>query len=317
MLLVTGGTGFLGRNFLEQAQEPCVFTGRDRTKGEEIARITGHRFIPIDLTRKLLSEVDDLGPITGIVHSAAMSSPWGTFDEFFINNYLATRFLLNFAIKQGIERFVHISTPSLYFDFKDRTMIPESFKPDRPVNHYAATKEMAEAEVFRESAKLHTTVLRPRGIFGKHDTTIFPRLVTLGDRGGIPLARKGQAVVDITHVDNVVHAIELALKGKHESGNAYNITNDEPMPVIDLINQLSQVLGRQMKVVHVPGKLMGAIARVLELAGKVTGREPGLTRYTAALLRYDQTLDITRAWNDLNYQPVRSIQDGLKDYAHV
>ncbi|AYG47778.1 hypothetical protein DV532_26185 (plasmid) [Pseudomonas sp. Leaf58] len=72
-----------------------------------------------------------------------------------------------------------------------------------------------------------------------------------------------------------------------------------------------------MKVVHVPGKLMGAISRALELAGKVSGREPGLTRYTAALLRYDQTLDITRARGELNYQPIRSIQDGLMDYAHV
>lgn len=317
MLLVTGGTGFLGRNFLEQAQEPCIFTGRDRTKGEEIARGTGHRFIPIDLTRSTLNEVKDLGPITGIVHSAALSSPWGTFDNFFINNYLVTRLLLNFAIVQGVERFVHISTPSLYFDFKDRTMIPESFMPDRHVNHYALTKQMAEAVVFRESAKLHTTVLRPRGIFGKYDTTIFPRLMTLGSSCGIPIARKGQAMVDITHVDNVVNAIHLALKGKHSSGNAYNITNGEPMRVIDLINQLSQVLGREMKVAHVPGKLMGAIASVLEVAGKLSGREPGLTRYTAALLRYDQTLDITRARIDLNYQPVRSILDGLQDYANV
>lgn len=314
MLLVTGGTGFLGRNFLEQTEEPCVFTGRNREKGEEIARLTGHQFIPIDLTRGLLDEVEG-GKITGVVHSAALSAPWGKYDDFFLNNFLVTRFLLNFAKRQGVERFVHVSTPSIYFDFKDRTMIPETFQPGNPVNHYAHTKQMAEQEVVSDSEKIHTTILRPRGIFGKYDTTIFPRLVALGDGQGIPLAREGKAVIDVTHVDNVVHAIHQALKGNQPSGHAYNITNGDPMCVIDLIQHLSSVLGREMKVRQVPGGLIGALAGVMEFIGDVTGREPLLTRYTAALLRYDQTLDISLARSELGYNPVRSIVDGLRDYA--
>jgi nucleoside-diphosphate-sugar epimerase len=226
-----------------------------------------------------------------------------------------THFLLDFAVSHGIKRFVHVSTPSLYFDFTDRTMILESFRPSRPVNHYADTKQRAEEDVFRYADRLHTTVLRPRGIFGKHDTTIFPRLVALGDGSGIPLARGGSAVIDITHVDNVVHAIHLALKSKHVSGQAYNITNGESMRVIDLIDGLSHVLGREMKVVNVPGVIMGAIAVVLDVMGHVLRKEPGLTRYTAALLRYSQTLDITKATTDLEYRPVRGLLDGLKDYA--
>jgi nucleoside-diphosphate-sugar epimerase len=315
MLLVTGGTGFLGRNFLEQTSEPCIFTGRDRTKGLEIAHLTGHCFLPIDLTQNELGEIADLGAVTGVVHCAALSSPWGSYENFYRMNVLATRFLLEFAVSRGIERFVHISTPSLYFDFQNRQMIRETFCPAKPVNHYARTKQMAEAEVFCFSQRLHTTVLRPRGIFGKHDTTIFPRLVALGDGAGIPLSRNGNAVVDVTHVDNVVHAIHQALRCHHDSGRVYNITNDQPMRVIDLIERLSYVLGREMKVRSVPGALIGGIARVMEVVGRITGNEPSLTGYTAALLRYDQTLDITEARIELNYHPVKKILDGLKDYA--
>lgn len=313
MLLVTGGTGFLGRNFLEQTQEPCYFTGRNLAKGMRVAHETRHRFLPIDLATE---DLTGLKGITGIVHCAAKSSPWGAYDEFFEHNVLATRRLLEFAKTNAVSRFVHISTPSLYFDFQDRQGVREDHRAATFANHYAHTKYLAELEVANYAGDMHVTVLRPRGIFGKHDTTIIPRIIELGDGRGIPLARDGNAVVDMTHVDNVVHAIKLALNGEHRSGEVYNITNGEPMRVIDLIDRLSYCLKREMKVRKLPGALVGTIASVLQAWGTLVGKEPSLTRYTAALLRYDQTLDILKAQHQLGYQPVKSIVDGLKDYCH-
>jgi nucleoside-diphosphate-sugar epimerase len=52
-----------------------------------------------------------------------------------------------------------------------------------------------------------------------------------------------------------------------------------------------------------------------ELQARITGREPRLTRYSLGVLRYDQTLDITRAKNNLGYVPNVSIADGLRRFA--
>lgn len=316
MILVTGGTGFLGQNFLEQWDDPCAFTGRNISKGTRLQLETDHRFMPIDLARDLLPS---LKGYKAVVHISALSSPWGKWKDFHENNVLATRRLLEQAVKDGVKQFVHISTPSLYFRFKDARDITENeVGPDDDfANHYAHSKFLAEQEVLKYQDRLHVTILRPRGIFGKHDTTIFPRLIKLGRSSGIPLPLHGEAVLDVTHVDNVTHAIRLALKAEHRNGQAYNITNGDPQNLMELLDKLSYCLGKPLKMREISPKLLMLIGRLGELKGLLTGKEPTLTRYTAGLLCFDQTLCISKARRELGYSPIRSIVDGLKDYAHV
>lgn len=323
MILVTGGTGFLGQNFLEQSAEPCAFTGRNLGKGTRIQLETGHKFMQVDLVSDPLPY---LKGFKAIVHSSALSSPWGSWREFNENNVLATRRLLEQAAEDGVKQFVHISTPSLYFRFKDARDITEnevgvspdlSTSPGLFANHYAYSKYLAELEVLKFQDRMHVTILRPRGIFGKHDTTIFPRVIAMGRGSGIPLPLKGEAVLDVTHVDNVTHAIRLALKCEHRNGQAYNITNGEPQNLMETLDKLSYGLGEPLKMRKVNPKLLMLLGRLGELKGLLTGKEPQLTRYTAGILCFDQTLSIKKAQRELGYQPVRSIVDGLKDYAHV
>ena len=140
-----------------------------------------------------------------IVHLAALSSPWGRYDDFYHTNVLGTLSLIN-AASCYLKRFIHISTPSLYFSYKDQFFIKENDPlPERLVNAYAETKKIAE-EVIKAS-KIPCIILRPRAVFGPFDTALFPRILRVCQNKGIPSFKKQSPLIDITYVDNVAYAI--------------------------------------------------------------------------------------------------------------
>jgi nucleoside-diphosphate-sugar epimerase len=320
-ILVTGATSGLGRNaaaFLVQQGEKVRATGRNRAQGETL-RAAGMEFAALDLAsagtaalQPLLQDVDT------VWHCAALSSPWGAWRDFHAANVQATSHLVQAAVANGVRRFVHISTPSLYFDFTHRLDIDESFRPARYVNHYASTKAQAE-DVIRQAAVAHpdTTfvMLRPRGIFGPHDRVLLPRMLRLlRERGGqLPLPRGGAAKLDLTYVGNVVHAMHLATTSTQvRSGDAFNITNSQPGSLREVLDALLARLGIAYRIKNVPYPVLDLAARAMQGWASVSGREPLLTRYSVGALNYDMTLSTRAAQETLGYQPLWTLDQSIE-----
>ncbi|MDR2207754.1 MAG: NAD-dependent epimerase/dehydratase family protein [Azoarcus sp.] len=318
--LITGATSGLGRNAVAQLAmmgRAVRATGRDLRVGEAL-RAQGIEFIPADLTmaqdevlERLLDGIDT------VWHCAALSSPWGDYRDFHAANVVATARLAHAAALKGVRRFVHISTPSLYFDFRHRTNIPETFRAARYANHYASTKAHAEDSI-RTIATSHpeTTfvLLRPRGIFGPHDRVLLPRILRiLRERHGrLPLPRGGAALLDLTYTENVVHAMLLAtFCDDIVSGEVFNITNGEPTRLRDVLEALLAPLGVRYRIVTPPYPVLDVAARAMEAFAAFSGKEPALTRYAVGALNYDMTLDITKARRVLGYEPVVKLTDGI------
>lgn len=323
-VLVTGGTGFLGRHLVWRllgAGHQVVFTGRNVAAAETVLRHAPSsgataEFAPIEHgevgAERALHEATCA--VDALVHCAALSSPWGSRRAFERANVEATREVLAVCKSRAIEHVVHISTPGLYFDFRDRLNIREDEPLPAPANFYAATKAAAEVLV-RQAAHLRSAViLRPRAIFGPHDNTLLPRLLRVARRGSLPLMRGGRAQLDLTYVDNVVDAIELALaqaKG-HPRGATFNISNGEPMQIGELFQVLAATFGLPTRLRQVPYSVVDVAARAMErLAWLRPGWEPPLTRYSAGLLAFSQTLDLTRARRHLGYVPRVPLREGL------
>ena len=73
-------------------------------------------------------------------------------------------------------------------------------------------------------------IIRPRGIFGEYDTAVLPRLLKISEKGFLPLIRRsgreaGGALVDVTYVGNVVHALMLAAEIDAGRGNVYQLAD--------------------------------------------------------------------------------------------
>ena len=317
-ILVTGGTGFLGRHLVWRLAEQghdVVFSGRDAAKAREVTERASRAvaFVPLShgtpdaLPALLRASVG----VDAIVHCAALSSPWGRRADFHAANVRSTEEVLAAMQANGAARLVHISTPSLYFQFRDRLAVREDEPLPPPVNLYAETKR--EAERLVRAANVPAVILRPRGIFGAWDDTLLPRLLRLLRRKRFPLFNRGDALIDLTYVDNVVDAILLALALPGTAQTTFNISNGQPQRAGDLFAQLARTFGLPWRPRHVPLATGLALARACELAGRVArGWEPPLTRYTVGTVAYSQTLDLQRAREHLGYVPRVEIAEGIR-----
>lgn len=251
----------------------------------------------------------------GVIHCAALSSPWGEYRDFYQTNVRGTEHLLDAALHGGIP-FVHVSTPSLYYQFQDRWNITEeSLFSERFANRYVKSKYLAEKGVERATLRgLHAVTIRPRAVFGPGDQVLLPRLIKALDRGGIPRFGKEEVWVDVSYVDNVAESLILALE-KGKRGAHYNITNGEPWELMALFRELLRGIGREMKVRNVPYPFAKMLAKGGTLLSRFTRREPLFTPYTVGVLKHSQTFDIQLARKELGYRPRISVKEGIKRYA--
>ncbi|WP_108127398.1 NAD-dependent epimerase/dehydratase family protein [Saccharospirillum mangrovi] len=317
-LLITGGTGMLGQALIRQsaATHTVRFTGRNRALGQTLANTHGAEFFAVDLADQS-GLMNACAGVDAVIHCAALSSPWGKRTDFETANVTGTENLLRAADKQNVSRFVHISTPSLYFDFADALNIRETQPlPGHFCNDYATTKARAEQAVL--ASKLHSVILRPRGIFGPADNAILPRIIAAVRNGTLWLPSGRNPKVDLTYVDNVADAALLAATKTVTSGAIYNISNGEPVQLLDVLACLFDAIDIPTRIRTLPYPLLAPVVAGVEQLHRwlPTQREPQLTRYSAALFHYHQTLDIERARTELGYAPQVSIDEGIRRYAH-
>jgi nucleoside-diphosphate-sugar epimerase len=247
------------------------------------------------------------------VHLAALSTPWGRRHDFLATNVEGTRRVLAAARAAGVRRLVHVSSPSVTFDNRDRRGVTEAEpRPARFLSAYQESKALAE-DLVRAATGLETVIVRPRAIFGPGDTSLLPRLLARARTGRLRIVGSGHNLADLTYVDNVVDALLLARDVPGAAGRTYLIANGEPVVLWDFIATCLRGLGLAPPTRHVPFQLAFALAGAAEALHRALPAlgEPPLTRYTVALLGRDQTIDLTAARRDLGYAARVSLAEGL------
>ncbi|MCL1123435.1 NAD-dependent epimerase/dehydratase family protein [Shewanella surugensis] len=315
--IVTGATGFLGSHlvkYLENQGYQILALGRNKDKGLKL-NSSQTRFKVVDLT--LGSHVINAFETADVIfHCAAFSSAWGQAQQFYLANVEATRHVLNAAEYYNVKRCVYVSSTSVYFDFTDKFNIKENqVLTSGFVNEYAKTKYLGEQVMLNECRNTEVVIIRPRGIIGEGDTSIFPRILALLNKGVFPLLNQGQALVDITYVKNVAHALFLAGSKPDLHQQCFNISNAQSMNVKTLIDTLIKHTNKSITFLPVAYPLLYGLAGTLESFAKIFNtKEPLLTCYATGLLAKSQTLDISAANNMLGYQPLYSLEHGIKQY---
>jgi nucleoside-diphosphate-sugar epimerase len=322
-VLVTGGSGFIGRHLVWRlAAEGCevLFSGRNAQAAAEVMALSPApvRWLALDhgspQAEALLADASR--GCDALVHCAALSSPWGSPQAFAQANLDSTAEVINACRVNQVRRLVHLSTPSLYFDFRDRLGIREDQPLPPPVNDYARSK--AQAEVLLGQAGLdECVILRPRAVFGPWDATLMPRLLRVMQRGAIPLMRGGRAQLDLTCVDNLVQAVWLALtRPLPRALCIYNLSNGTPLSFKELLEKMARQFDLPLRTRRLPWPLVHAVAHLLELKARLgNGDEPLITRYGAGVLAFSQTLDISAIQRELGYRPVISQEQGIAQHA--
>ena len=325
-VLVTGATSGLGRNAVEYLRRKGISvraTGRNEAMGRLLEKM-GAEFVHADLTQLVSSQAKVmLAGVDTLWHCSSFTSPWGTQEAFDLANVRATRRLGEWAVAWGVRNFIHISSPSLYFDYHHHREIKEEFRPQRFANEFARSKAAGEEVVnllAQANPNTRFTVLRPQSLFGPHDKVFIPRLAQMMHHyGSVLLPRGGAAQVDMTYYENAVHAMWLASQPVCDSlpsGRIYNITNGEPRSLKSIVQKLIDELDIHCRIRSVPYPMLDMVARSMEKFGNKAAKEPSFTHYGVSKLNFDFTLDISRAEQELGYQPIVTLDDGITQTAH-
>jgi nucleoside-diphosphate-sugar epimerase len=319
-VLLTGATGFLGYRTLEKLVDlphidSIVATGRNLPKYRHI----NHPKVSYQLgdlqNNGFVNEISK--GINIIINTASLSSPWGKRKAFEEANLQTQANLIQSAKAHHIGHFVYISSPSIYYNGKDRWNVKESDPlPLKFFNEYARTKHEAEQMLMGEFPSF--VILRPRALIGRGDSIIMPRLINAFDKGRLKIIGNGNNIVDLTSVSNVVDAILLALHPRKEALNeAYNISNGEPVNLWENISKVLIKLNRELKPKKVPFALIDTIATLMELKSTTTNhKEPTLTRYGVGTLAKSFTLDISKAKELLGYQPKVNTEAAIHEFVN-
>ena len=232
-LLITGATGFLGSSIVKKFAElkeynNIIATGRSLKPGSKVNSSKVQYLLGDLIDNKFVATLFEHN-IDMVINCASLSSPWGTYESFYQANCVTQHNLIQQSLNSSVKRFIYISSPSIYFDFKDRIGIKEeSLLPKKLVNHYANTKLKAEAML--ESSGLDFITLRPRALIGEGDTVIMPRLIRSYEEGKLKIMGSGKNMADLTSISNMVHAVQLSTTTAIENCNeAYNISNGAPV----------------------------------------------------------------------------------------
>jgi len=206
------------------------------------------------------------------------------------------------------------------FDGSDMEGVDESVPyPEHFHAYYPQTKAQAEQCVLAANDKTLATVsLRPHLIWGPEDNHLVPRILEQGAKGALRKIGRRACLVDTIYIDNAaeahVQAAEKLAIGSEVAGKAYFLSNDEPLPLWDVVNRILAAgnIAPVTKTIsprlaYAAGALLEKIYSLFRLPG-----EPRMTRFVARELSTAHWFDLSNAREDIGYSPKVSIDEGMR-----
>lgn len=297
--LVTGGAGFIGSHVTEAllARGHTVrvlddfSTARDdnlRAVQDRIELIEGSITDP-DAVWVAMKDID------WVFHLAALPSVQRSVEEPEPTHEVCatgTLRVLNAARQAGVRRVVYAASSSAYGNTTGALRREDD--PVAPLSPYAAAKLAGEfyCQSFTASYGLETVRLRFFNIFGPRQNPYSPYtgvialfLAAMSDGQAPSIYGDGRQSRDFTYVENAVQAMLRAAVAPAAVGKVYNIGSGGTVSVLELVARLNELLGTRIEPSHQPPR-----------AGDVMQSQA----------------DITRACQDLGYEPSVSFLEGLR-----
>ena len=324
-LIVTGGAGFIGANFVHtiRAERPdwrivnldaLTYAGNlenlTEIEGDEV-----YRFVHGDITKPedvglAFDAAEAFGGPISVVHFAAESHVDRSIVSglpFVMANVAGTQVLLDVCRERGVERFLHVSTDEVYGSLGATGFFTEE-TPLQPNSPYAASKTASDLLV---RAAVHThgfpaVITRCSNNYGPYQfpEKLIPLMIANAQEDKpLPIYGDGMNVRDWLYVRDHCEAILCVLE-KAADGEVYNIGGNNEYPNIDIVKLILETLGKPESLITYVKDRPGHDRRYAIDAAKIRddlGWEP---RYT-----FDQALPLTIRWyqaQDTWLQRVRS-----------
>lgn len=302
-LLVTGGAGFIGSNFIhywlhkypqDQVRNLDLLTYAGNLDNlADLAGNPNYEFIQGDICDRALVETAVQG-VDLIVHFAAESHVDRSINDssdFVRTNVEGTRVLLDAAKNNGGIRFHHISTDEVFGALKMGDKKFNEVTPYSPRSPYSASKAASDhlVRAYFHTHKLPITISNCSNNYGpyQHPEKLIPLFVTnLMEGKKVPLYGDGLNVRDWIHVDDHNYGVDLIIK-KGRLGETYCLGGDSEKNNLEITKAVLALMGKGEEMIeHVSDRL---------------GHD----------LRY--AIDFSKAETELGFKPQHSFESGLQE----
>jgi dTDP-glucose 4,6-dehydratase len=257
-ILVTGGLGFIGSNFIKHILECTNFQVINVDKCDYMAREHNvpdnprYTYIRGNITEQyhMRCIFKDHQPDV-VIHFAAQSCVTKSFDlafEYTHDNVLGTHVLLEAAKEYGkLKKFIHISTDEVYGEVGHEITCCEK-APLNPSNPYSASKAAAELYVraYANAYGLPCIITRGNNVFGsqQYPEKVVPLFITqILDGSPVTIHGDGSTRRNFIHVDDVSRAV-LTILEKGHVGSTYNIGSQHEYSVNEIYSKISHLMGQ-------------------------------------------------------------------------
>ena len=258
-ILVTGGCGFIGSNFVRyllRSYDYKIINVDKLTYAGNLENLSdtsdhpNYEFVRGDIADKALIEGLASKGVDAVVNFAAESHVDRSIEDpriFIETNVLGTQALLEAARKYGIHRFVQISTDEVYGSLGPRGSFKE-MSPLAPNSPYSASKTAADLLVraYYKTYGLATIITRCSNNYGPYQfpEKLIPLMITNAlENKPLPVYGDGMNVRDWIHVEDHCKAIDLIMHRGRE-GEVYNIGGNNELPNIEIVKIILKRLNK-------------------------------------------------------------------------
>ena len=313
-VLVTGGTGFTGsalvRRLAEDGHDVIAFDNKPGLFDDEL-RALGVRMElgsvadreAVDRVTKGCERVFHLAAAFRLVNLGKRA-----YHDVNVNG---TRWVMDAALRHGVERVVYCSTQGVHGDVRRPPGNEDS--PIAPADYYQQTKWEGEL-VAREylDRGLWISIVRPTAIYGPGDPERFYMIFRRVAKGRFVFLGDGSTHYHPVYIENLVDAFLLAAERDEARGQAYIIADEHSLPIRELVTEVGRALGVEVKLTHLPFWPAYVTAAAVELAYKPLPAEPPIFRRRVDWFRQNRSFDIGKARRELGYTPRVDIPTGLR-----
>jgi 3beta-hydroxy-Delta5-steroid dehydrogenase / steroid Delta-isomerase len=327
-VLVTGGSGFVGANLVAE----LLARGHEvRSFDRAPSPLPDHPALQViegDICDKdtVATAVDG---IDTVIHTAAIIDLMGgrsVTDEYrqrsFAVNVGGTENLVVAAQSAGVKRFVYTASNSVVMGGKRISGGDETLPYTERFNDlYTETKVAAERFVLSQNGfrGMLTCSIRPSGIWGRGDQTMFRKLFDSVLAGHVKvLVGSKHAKLDNSYVHNLIHGFILAgehlVPGGSAPGQAYFINDGEPINMFEFSRPVVEACGQRWPRLRVSGALVRWVMMIWQwLHFRVGLPKPLFEPLAVERLYIDNYFSIAKAERDLGYRPLFTTEQAMHE----
>ena len=315
-ILVTGGTGFIGKELVQRLHELdhnlklLVRESSDITPFEELNNIE----YTIGDVRDNDSLNNAVNGIDIIYHLAAFTAIWAKKKSLYYDiNVRGTENIANIALEKNIKLYYISSFTALGPTSSEP--VDETYENEKFCMEYEKSKCEAKKLVKEYIPKgLKVTSFYPGIVYGPGDFNIFGRMLYDIMRGKIlPLGLcpgKGQSLACFSYLNDVVDCLTNIIENEDLSGEDF-ILGGENIKFVEYLNLIAKI-SRGKSAKKIPMWIAKTYAWLLEIKASITKKKPSLSRDAINAIKYHRSYSSKKAIGELNYK-ITPLREGLEE----